>query len=170
MAAYIPVPRDLTRVKSKVFFNLTKRQLICFGAAALIGVPLFFLVKGTGNVSLAALSMIIVMLPLFFLAMYEKDGQPLEVIARHFIQAKFIRPKVRPYQTDNYYDALMRQHNLEKEVKDDNVITALQAIRRLGVEPMQNPFEYVSHIQKDFDYWNIPFSDEFYDITGIEKS
>ena len=116
MAAYIPVPRDLTRVKSKVFFNLTKRQLICFGAAALIGVPLFFLVKGTGNVSLAALSMIIVMLPLFFLAMYEKDGQPLEVIARHFIQAKFIRPKVRPYQTDNYYDALMRQHNLEKEV------------------------------------------------------
>lgn len=33
MAAYIPVPRDLTRVKSKVFFNLTKRQLICFGGS-----------------------------------------------------------------------------------------------------------------------------------------
>ena len=82
MAAYIPVPRDLTRVKTKVFFNLTKRQLICFGSAALIGVPIFFLVKGTGNVSLAALTMMIVMLPLFFLAMYEKDGQPLEVIER----------------------------------------------------------------------------------------
>ena len=74
MAAYIPVPRDLTRVKTKVFFNLTKRQLLCFGAAALIGVPIFFLVKATGNVSLAALSMMIVMLPLFFLAMYEKDA------------------------------------------------------------------------------------------------
>ena len=49
MAAYIPVPRDLTRVKTKVFFNLTKRQLICFGAAALIGVPLFFLVKSMGR-------------------------------------------------------------------------------------------------------------------------
>ena len=116
MAAYIPVPRDLTRVKTKVFFNLTKRQLICFGAAALIGVPLFFLVKSMGNVSLAAMTMIIVMLPLFFLAMYEMDGQPLEVIAGHFIQAKFIRPKVRPYQTNNYYDALMRQYQLEKEV------------------------------------------------------
>ena len=116
MAAYIPVPRDLTRVKTKAFFNLTKRQLICFGAAALIGVPLFFLVKSMGNVSLAAMIMIIVMLPLFFLAMYEKDGQPLEVIAGHFIQAKFIRPKVRPYQTNNYYDALMRQYQLEKEV------------------------------------------------------
>lgn len=117
MAAYIPVPRDLTRVKTKVFFNLTKRQLICFGAAALIGVPLFFLVKSLGNVSLAAMTMIIVMLPLFFLAMYEKDGQPLEVIAGHFIQAKFIRPKVRPYQTNNYYDALVRQYHLEKEVE-----------------------------------------------------
>lgn len=62
MAAYIPVPRDLTRVKSKVFFNLTKRQLICFGAAALIGVPFFFFLKSFGNVSLAALGMIIVML------------------------------------------------------------------------------------------------------------
>lgn len=30
--------------------------------------PIFFLVKATGNVSLAALSMMIVMLPLFFLA------------------------------------------------------------------------------------------------------
>ena len=97
--------------------NLTKRQLLCFGAAALIGVPIFFLVKATGNVSLAALSMMIVMLPLFFLAMYEKDSQPLEVVVEHFIQTKFVRPKVRPYQTDNYYDALMRQYKLEKEVE-----------------------------------------------------
>lgn len=117
MAAYIPVPRDLTRVKTKAFFNLTKRQMVCFGSAALIGVPLFFWIKSMGNVSLATLVMIIAMLPLFFLAMYEKDGQPLEVIAGHFIQAKFIRPKIRPFRTDNYYDVLMRQYQLEKEVE-----------------------------------------------------
>ena len=116
MAAYIPVPRDLTRVKTKVFFNLTKRQLICFSAAALIGVPSFFLLKSTGNVSLASLGMIVIMLPMFFLAMYEKDGQPLEVIAKHFIESQFIRPKIRPYKTNNYYVALMRQQQLEKEV------------------------------------------------------
>ena len=100
MAAYISVPRDLTRVKSKVLFNLTKRQLICFAAAAVIGIPVFFLLKRTGNVSLATLGMMIVMLPLFFLGMYEKDGQPLEKIAQHFIQAKIIRPQVRPYCTN----------------------------------------------------------------------
>ena len=116
MASYISVPRDLTRVKTKVFFGLTKRQLICFGAAALIGIPSFFLLRSTGNLSLAAMGMIIIMLPLFFLAMYEKDGQPLEVIARHFIQSKFIRPKIRPYQTNNFYTALVRQYDAEQEV------------------------------------------------------
>lgn len=117
MAAYISVPRDLTRVKTKVFFGLTKRQLVCFGAAALIGVPAFFLMKRSGNTSLAVMGMIILMLPLFFLAMYEKDGQPLEVAARHFIQARFTRPKIRPYVTNNYYSALMRQYEVEKEVQ-----------------------------------------------------
>ena len=117
MAAYIPVPRDLTRVKTKVFFNLTRRQLVCFGAGALMGVPFFFLLKRIGSTSLAAMGMILIMLPMFLLAMYERDGQPLEVIAKHFIETKFVRPKVRPYQTNNYYDALMRAAAAEKEVE-----------------------------------------------------
>ena len=54
MAAYVPVPRDLTRVKSKILFNLTKRQLFCFGAGALIGVPSFFLLKASGNTSMGS--------------------------------------------------------------------------------------------------------------------
>ena len=117
MASYIPVPRDLTKVKSKVAFNLTKRQLICFCIAAAIGVPTFFLLKKIGDSTFAALGMMIVMMPLFFFAMYEKNGQPLEVFLHHFIQATFIRPKIRPYKTDNYYAALMRQEKAEKEVE-----------------------------------------------------
>jgi len=116
MAAYISVPRDLTRVKSKILFNLTKRQLVCFGIGAVIGVPTFFLLKQSGNISLAALGMMLIMLPMFFLGLYEKDGQPLEVIAQQFIEAKIVRPKVRPYQTDNYYAALERMAWAEKEV------------------------------------------------------
>ncbi len=60
--------------------------------------------------------MMVIMLPFFFLGMYERDGQPLEKIAKQFIEAKFIRPKVRPYQTDNYYAVLLRQAQAEKEV------------------------------------------------------
>ena len=115
-ASYISVPRDLTKVKSKVMFNLTKRQLICFGLAALVGVPSFFLLKLAFSISTSVMIMMVIMMPFFFLAMYEKHGQPLEVFLKHFIQANFVRPKVRPYQTDNYYAALIRQAKAEEEV------------------------------------------------------
>ena len=118
MAAYVPVPRDLTRVKSKIFFNLTKRQLICFGAGALIGVPSFFLLKSDGNISMAVICMMIIMLPFFFFGMYERDGQPPEKIAKQFIEAKFIRPCVRPYRANNYCTVPIRQANVETEVKN----------------------------------------------------
>ena len=114
--AYVPVPKDLNAVKTKVMFNLTKRQLICFGGGAAIGVPLFFMLKGSIGTSAAAICMIIVMLPCFLLAMYEKNGQPLEKILRNIIQVAFIRPKQRPYTTNNFYDVLERQAKLDKEV------------------------------------------------------
>ena len=115
--AYVTIPKDLTKVKSKVLFGLTKRQLICFGAAALIGVPLFFLLRRTASNSAAAFCMIIVMLPFFLLAMYERHGQPLEVVAGQVIRCMFLRTKERPYQTNNFYAALERQAQAEKEVK-----------------------------------------------------
>ena len=124
MASYVPVPRDLTRVKSKILFHLTKRQLICFSLAALIGVPFFFLLKAASNPTVATMGMIVVMLPLFLLAMYERDGQPLEVIAKHFIETKFIRPKVRPFKTDNYYEVLKRAAQAEKEV--ESIVSAVR--------------------------------------------
>ena len=124
MASFISVPRDLSRVKSKILFNLTKRQLLCFGTAAAIGLPSFFALKTVANTSVASLGMILIMLPLFLLAMYEKDGQPMEVIARHFIETKFIRPKIRPYRTDNYYEVLLRAAKAEKEV--EGIVSAVQ--------------------------------------------
>lgn len=114
--AYVPVPKDLSKVKTKVVFNLTKRQLFCFAAALILGLPLFFLLKGSAGTSLAAFAMILVMLPCFLFAMYEKHGQPLETVIRNIVQTKYIRPKERPYQTNNFYAALQRQRNLEKEV------------------------------------------------------
>ena len=115
--AYVPVPKDLTRVKSKVMFNLTKRQLVCFGSGALIGVPLFFLLRESAGTTTAAVIMMITMLPFFLFAMYERNGQPLEKVLRNVVQTFFTRPKQRPYQTNNLYAALMRQHGLEKEVR-----------------------------------------------------
>lgn len=114
--AYVPVPKDLNAVKTKVMLNLTKRQLICFGAGAAVGVPLYFLLKAHTGVSAAAICMVVVMLPFFLLAMYEKNGQPLEKIIRNIVQVCFLRPKRRPYTTNNFYTVLERQDKLDREV------------------------------------------------------
>ena len=126
--AYVPVPKDLTRIKTKVMFNLTKRQLVCFGGGALIGVPLFFLLKGPVGVSAAALIMVLAMLPAFLLAMYERNGQPLEVVLGNMARVLFLRPKQRPYQTNNFYAALERQALLDKEVY--HIVNSKKAVPR----------------------------------------
>ena len=101
--AYVNVPNDLSKIKTKLAFNLTKRQLICFGAAAAIGVPLYLLTRGALGNSAALLLMLAVMLPAFLLAMYERDGLPLEKVLYHIIRAKYLRPGVRLYRTENLY-------------------------------------------------------------------
>lgn len=114
--AYVRIHKDLAQVKSKVFLNLTARQLICFGSGILVGLPLFFVLNKLLPSSAAAVIMICVMLPFFLFGLYEKNGQPLEKVLHYYIQSRFIRPKKRPYRTDNAYTALVRQAKLEKEV------------------------------------------------------
>ena len=114
--AYMPVPKDLSKVKTKVLFNLTKRQLICFSGGALIGVALFFMLRNKIGVSSAALVMVLVMVPAFLLAMYERNGQPLEKVLWNIINVLFLRPKQRPYKTNNFYAVIERQQKLDKEV------------------------------------------------------
>ena len=114
--AYVTVPKDLSEVKTKLIFNLTKRQLICFGIGAAIGIPAFFLLRSFTGTSPAAIVMVVIMLPFFLFAMYEKNGQPLEKVLRNIIQVSFLRPKQRPYETNNYYALLQRQEKLNEEV------------------------------------------------------
>jgi hypothetical protein len=115
--AYVSIPKDLTRVKTKFALGLTKRQIVCFGSAAIMGLPLFFLFREHIPTSAAAFLMILVMVPWFLFAMYEKNGQPLERYLRSVIAVAFTRPKIRTYQTNNLYAACARQRELNKEVQ-----------------------------------------------------
>ena len=114
---YVQMPKDLTKVKTKVAFNLTKRQIICFGLAAVRAVPTYFLTRETiGNMA-AMLLLIVIAMPFFLFAMYEKNGLPFEKIAKAVIKSRFLRPKVRPYKIENVYEYAEKQYDLEKEVK-----------------------------------------------------
>ena len=77
---YVNVPNDLSKIKTKMAFNLTKRQLICFGGAAAIGIPSYLLAREPLGNTGAMFLMLAVMLPAFLLAMYEKDGLPFEKV------------------------------------------------------------------------------------------
>lgn len=92
--AYVSIPKDLTKVKNKVAFNLTKRQLICIGVGAAIGIPVYFLTRGVLGNSTAATIMILLMLPAFLFAMYEKDGMHLEEVLLHVIRVRWLRPAI----------------------------------------------------------------------------
>ena len=72
--AYVSVPKDLSTVKTKVMFNLTKRQLICFSLAFIVGLPFFFIFKESAGTSLATLVMIFIMLPFLCLLCMKNMG------------------------------------------------------------------------------------------------
>ena len=109
MAIRVNVPRDLSRVKEKVAFNLTKRQLICFTLAGMIGVPIFFLVKSVSdNVSASTFLMMAVMMPLFFMAMYEKNGETIERVIQHAIDWKRRKPATEESFEQMFKDGICR--------------------------------------------------------------
>ena len=122
--AFVPVPKDLTRVKSKVLFHLTVRQLVCFSAGAVVAIPVYLLTKGSIGTTYASVLMILVLLPFLAFALYEKDGMPLEEVIRIMVRQKWILPGVRPYQTKNLYEILQKNEREEdivegKEKRED---------------------------------------------------
>lgn len=112
--AFVNVPKDLTRVKNKVILNLTKRQIFCFSIAAAIGLPFYFLASPYIGTSNAATGMVVLMLPAFLFAMYEKDGLPLEKVLMNIISTKYLRPGVRKYEMTNLYDHSDRKDKRQK--------------------------------------------------------
>lgn len=117
MAISVAVPKDLSGIKTKVAMNLTKRQLICFGSAAVVGIPFYLVTKGVLGTQASALIMVALMLPFFFLAMYEKDGFPAEKILYFMLRQKVFTPGIRPYKSENLYKKLEERERLKKEVR-----------------------------------------------------
>ena len=114
---YVNVPNDLSKIKTKIAFNLTKRQLLCFGSAAAVGIPIFLLTRPIIGNSAALFLMICLMIPAFLLAMYERDGQPFEKVVQNIFRARFLRPGVRAYQTQNIYAPFTGRGDVGKEAK-----------------------------------------------------
>ena len=115
--AFVNVPKDLSRIKNKALFNLTVRQLLCFGTAAAIGIPAYIFLREPIGGTPAAFLMIGLMLPFFFFAMYEKDGQPAEKIICNMIRVRLLWPGKRPYKTENLYGIIHKEGKIIADQK-----------------------------------------------------
>lgn len=114
--AYVNVPKDLTKVKTKVALNLTKRQLIGFTIAGLIGFPVYLMVKKVLPNDLSMLIMIGVSFPIIFATLYEKDGIYFEKYLKYIIDKKR-QTSIRIYKTECIYDIKKQRKERSKWIK-----------------------------------------------------
>ena len=114
--AYVNVPKDLTKVKTKVALNLTKRQWIGFTIAGLIGFPVYLMVKKVLPNDLSMLIMIGVSFPIIFATLYEKDGIYFEKYLKYIIDKKR-QTSIRIYKTECIYDIKKQRKERSKWIK-----------------------------------------------------
>ena len=93
--AYVPIPKDLKKVKTKVAFNLTKRQLIGFTIAGLVGIPVYLFMRKFVLNDIAVIFLIVSTLPIFFITLFEKDGLTFEKYFKNIYLHKFYQPQKR---------------------------------------------------------------------------
>lgn len=107
------VPKDVSAIKKKLIFNLTKRQIISFHIAGIVGFSVYGFVKKFIPTDMAALVMTAAMMPFLFVGIYEKDGYPAERIVYFMVRRVFLLPGIRPYKAENFYD--MQNGTKQKE-------------------------------------------------------
>ncbi|MGN0679568.1 MAG: PrgI family protein [Oscillospiraceae bacterium] len=137
--AYVQIPRDLSKVKEKFLFGLTKRQVVFFGIGAVFGAIMFFVLKGI-SLTTGITGLMLMVMPFGFMGIYEKNGLPFEKHLRNYIKAN-LRPKLRLYKSENLYVDIEEQIYFEKEAKrvgykrsfKDRLIKAFEAADKIQI-------------------------------------
>ncbi len=68
--------------------------------------------------------------------------------------------------TEEQFEDFLKSDSPDFAAKRRPVLEKIQ--NELGIKPMEEPFEYVKTIQKDFDYKKLRFTAEYYDVLGLE--
>ncbi|KAA9237652.1 MULTISPECIES: PrgI family protein [Aerococcus] len=119
--AFVPVPKDLTKVQTKLVFNLTGRQLVCFSGALLVGAPTYWFTRNALGDTFSMVLMMIVASPFIFFAFFKRDGLSGEKYLKQMYEFKYKKPLIRVYKNTNYYrliEDIYRQEDIfEKNYK-----------------------------------------------------
>ncbi len=117
MAISVATPKNLNKIKPKFVGSFTKRQVFSLAAAAIVGLPVYFLLKDTAGTDAAAIGMVTVMLPiLLFIKEDFKYGLPAEKLLYLFWRHNRTTP-IRPYKAENLFTRLEEREKIKKEVQ-----------------------------------------------------
>jgi hypothetical protein len=113
----VPIVKDPTKVKSRFIGSFSKRQIVCYGIAILMGVPFYFCTKDVLGKETSALIMVALMFPAIISSIYEKEGLPAEKYFIRYFRWKFIRPVNRAYKAENRFARQEKRKQMEMEVE-----------------------------------------------------
>lgn len=71
--AYVTITKDLTEVKDKVAFGLTKRQIVCFSLGGIAGVGTYFLTRHSLAIALTDAILVVITISMM---LYEFGKMP----------------------------------------------------------------------------------------------
>ncbi|MDF9530640.1 PrgI family protein [Bacillus cereus] len=110
----VSIPKDLKTIKSKLFFGLTKRQLIGFSIALAIGLPVFFLLKSY-SVDIALYGLFFTACPAIFATIFTKDGMPAETWIKLYLEYKYLNPQKRYFKVSKRNVKVAAERNMMNE-------------------------------------------------------
>lgn len=112
---FVRVPRDIKRVRPKFLGPLNKRQTYTMALGIGGGILGYYLSKPYIGASNAIFILMVIMLPIVFCGLFEKDNRYVEDILKDVINVKFIRPGIRVFKAQNMY-GYIHEKIYEKEV------------------------------------------------------
>lgn len=114
--AYVTIHKDITNVEKTTPIGLTYVQTICLAIGGVLGFVVYFFTSGLLGSGLSSLLMIVTAAPFVFLGMYkDKTGKNIfELIP--YIYRLYTTSGERPYISDNIFDAIEKQAELEEKI------------------------------------------------------
>ena len=115
----VDIPKELKSIKSKLFFGLTKRQLIGFGIAAVLGIGMFLMLKGISS-DVAMYGLFLMSAPVIFITIFTKDGLPAEEWIKLWIEYNYISTPKRYFKVSKKNVWLAKERKIFKERSKSN--------------------------------------------------
>ena len=125
----VSIPKELKTIKSKLFFGLTKRQLIGFSIALAISLPVFFLLKSF-SVDIALYGLFFTACPAIFATIFTKDGMPAETWIKLYLEYKYLNPQKRYFKVSKRNVKVAAERNMMNEKRKVRKIKSVSSVAK----------------------------------------